>query len=375
MKGKESGQEEKSLKKTLNKLILTVLVLMIGIPISEEITEASQPDDIQSEAYIVLDASTGKILGSRAPRKEKYPASLTKILTALVVIEHTDLNEKVTISEKATHADGTRVYLVADEEVTVEQLLYGIMISSGNDASIALAEHVAGSVKDFSDMMNEYMKEKLQLYQTNFSNPHGLFEEEHKTSAYDLGMLMKHALENETYRTLAKKTEYKWDSSGWNTTIYNHHPMRHFDEWTIAGKNGYVSKAGFTLTTAGKQNDTELIVVTLDAPSKSIAVRDTRKLFDHHFDKFETIWMDVSPNQYSRFIDLPKTVPVTALKNETVRQSTHGEILIHRGTAGRLLAVDRIGVLPSLSLNRPVNSRNPTLSAEDLTVRYVYEIE
>ncbi|WP_232318280.1 D-alanyl-D-alanine carboxypeptidase family protein [Salisediminibacterium beveridgei] len=322
-----------------------------------------------------MDASTGKILESQTPHKEKYPASLTKILTALVVIENAELDEEVRISEKATYADGTRVYLEEDETVSVKQLLHGIMISSGNDASVALAEHVSGSVEAFSEMMNDYMEDDLQLEHSHFSNPHGLFEEDHIATAYDLAILVKKAMKNDIYRQISNKTDYHWQSEGWDTRIYNHHPMRHSDEWTIAGKNGFVSKAGYTLATVGKYQETELIVITLDAPSRNTAVRDTRNLFERHFKSHETVWIDVDQSSYSRFANVPDVIPVTALKYESVTQIAYEEYLIHRGTAGRLLSVDRIGHSPSLTLDRAPAARDTALFSDDLVIRHVYGVQ
>lgn len=359
----------------MNSILRCILscVLLVIMSIGVSIPGASAETVIQSDSYIIMDANTGTILESQSPHKEKYPASLTKILTALVVIENAEMDEQVSISEKAIHADGTRVYLEENETVTVNQLLHGIMISSGNDASIALAEHVSGSVEAFSDLMNEYLEDVLQLEHSNFTNPHGLFEEQHTTTAYDLAMLVKAAMKNDTYRKISNKTDYHWQSEGWDTRIHNHHPMRHSDDWTIAGKNGFVSKAGFTLATVGKHDETELIVITLDAPSKTSAVSDTRKLFERHFKSFETIWIDINQSSYSRFANVPDTFPVTVNKNESVKQIANGEFLIHRGTAGRLLSVDRIGHSPSLTLTRTSSSRDPALFSDDLMIRFSYD--
>lgn len=326
-------------------LFTGIMVILMPIQISAE-------DDVVSEAYAVIDANTGALLDGKNHREEMYPASLTKIATAIIAIEHLDLDEEVTISNKAIHADGTRVYLEEGESLTVEQLLYGIMISSANDASIALAEHISGSVESFSRLMNTYIQDEIGLENTHFTNPHGLFDEDHVTTAEDIARIMKYALENDTYRKLAEKTDYHWQSEGWDTRIFHHHAMRRHYDFVTAGKNGFVSQSGLTLATSGIQDQTELIVVTLNAPSRSQIVSDTLLLFERNFNLYETVTIDIPPSLFPRTAKAPDSVSLTTLRNESVRLTFSEDYLMFRGHAGRLIHFHRIPISDAFTLHR-----------------------
>lgn len=327
-----------------------LLLTGIMVTITPNLTLAE--DDIGSEAYAVIDANTGKLIDGKNHNSQMYPASLTKILTAVIAIEHLELDEGVTVSEKAIHADGTRVYLEKGETLTAEQLLYGIMISSANDASIALAEHISGSVDNFSQLMNVYVRDEIGLEDTYFKNPHGLFDDEHVTTAEDMARIMKYALENDTYRELAEKTDYHWQSEGWDTRIFHHHAMRRDYDFVTAGKNGFVSESGLTLATAGIQDQTELIVVALNAPSRSGIVSDTLTLFDQNFKAYETVSVDIPSTLFPRTANIPDTVTLTTRLNEPVRLTVSDNFLTFRGQAGRLLELKQIRVSDSFVLNR-----------------------
>ncbi|UCZ54903.1 D-alanyl-D-alanine carboxypeptidase [Bacillus shivajii] len=310
------------------KHIISLFILAIVMSVSPLNSEASGNLDLNSEAFILIDAETNEILYERNAKKRMYPASITKILTAVIAIETLDLQEKVTVSDKAVRAIGTRVYLLEDEEVTVEQLLHGLMVSSGNDAAIAIAEHIDGSVEKFAERMTRFAKYRIGVEQSNFENPHGLFEADHYTTAKDMALISSYAMKNETFRELVGTEYVDWVGEGWETRLYNHHPLLRQNEEIIGIKNGFVRKSGYTLSTAAYVDDTELIAVTLNAPSRNMAQQDTLELLEYGFEHYETQW--VSFEEEDPLIDyvLPEKVPVTTKIGEKVNAeiSTDGMI-------------------------------------------------
>jgi len=235
--------------------------------------------------YAVLDGETGRVLiGSNSD--ERLPiASLTKIWTALVAIENSELQDEVVISPKAAMAEGSSIYLQAGETVTVETLLYGLMLRSGNDAATALAEHVGGSVEGFVKLMNERAV-IAGLTNTVFMNPSGLHHEEHLSSARDTAEMLRTALQNKTFEKIASTVLYRantingmlWENkhrllregSGMAADIDDEteQPVSSLKSATgtaYAGKTGFTKVAGRTLATAFQKDGQTCIVVTLNA--------------------------------------------------------------------------------------------------------------
>lgn len=307
-----------------------------------------------SEAFVVMDANSGTVIHSKNMTKEMYPASITKIVTAIIAIESVDVTEKTTISEKAIHADGTRVYLLEDEEVTIEQLLHGLMVSSGNDAGIAIAEHISGSVEEFSEEMNRFLQEEIGVDDTYFTNPHGLFEEDHVTTALDMAKISAYAMKNEEFRELVSTESYEWVGEGWETTLFNHHPLLRERDEVIGVKNGFVTKSGYTLVTAAVEDDTELIVVTLNGPSRDFANEDTLALLEKAFSRYETAWVSFEQEEELADYIYPDELPITVTKGEEVRHavSENGYVSIF-GEDNRLLNIEKLGERRTVEL--PVN--------------------
>ncbi|QIC48941.1 D-alanyl-D-alanine carboxypeptidase [Lysinibacillus sphaericus] len=257
-------------------IMLMIIVLMVILPQSSFARGGS--------GYAVLDGETGRVLiGSNS--NERLPiASLTKIWTALVAVENSDLQEEVVISPKAAMAEGSSIYLQAGETVTVETLLYGLMLRSGNDAATALAEHVGGSVEGFVKLMNERAV-IAGLTNTVFMNPSGLHHEEHLSSARDTAEMLRVALQNKTFEKIASTVLYKantvngmlWENkhrllregSGMAAEIDDEteQPVSSLKSATgvaYAGKTGFTKVAGRTLATAFQKDGQTCIVVTLN---------------------------------------------------------------------------------------------------------------
>ncbi|WP_238458078.1 D-alanyl-D-alanine carboxypeptidase family protein [Alkalihalobacterium alkalinitrilicum] len=283
--------------------------------------EGEFTDDLYSEAVILIDSKSGKVLYEKNSQQQMYPASITKIITGILAIEEGHLSDTVTVSQKAREVIGTRVYLLEGEEVELKKLVQGLLISSGNDAGLAIAEHISGSETAFADNMTRFVKETVGVEDTNFTNPHGLFDERHYTTAYDMAKISMYAMKNETFREIVSTKELPWVGEGWETTIYNHNRMLWNYEGATGIKNGYVQKSGYTLVTSVEKGETELLAVTLNAPSSNHAYRDMNRLFDYGFEHFETkmiskdeVFEDLFGNEYT----LAEDMYITTKKDEIV---------------------------------------------------------
>lgn len=328
------------LLKRINPCTLLLLITCIASLISPNSVQAAAPQ-LQSEAAIILDTKTNEILYEKNAYQQMYPASITKIVTGILALEKAaDLSEKVTVSEKARYVIGTRVYLLEGEEMALSQLLQGLLISSGNDAAIAIAEHLSGSVEAFADEMNRFISEKIGVSQSHFSNPHGLFSPDHYTTAYDMAKISAYAMENDTFREIVGTNMIEWTGEGWETEIYNHNRLIRQYEGATGLKNGFVSQSGYTLVASAQRGDRELIGVTLNSPSADIAYREMTSLLDYGFDAFEVEQIDAGQeftayNKLYRvtepyYFNVPTGVEWTA-------QIVEGSIQIHAEN-GKILA-------------------------------------
>ncbi len=245
---------------------------------------------IQSEAAILIDSKSGKVLFEKNSDKQMYPASLTKVATAIYAIENGNLNDIVTVSKNARDAEGTRVYLEEGEQVPLKKLIQGLLINSGNDAGVAIAEHLDGNVKDFAKNLNEYLQKNIGIENTNFENPHGLFDPNHVTTAQDFAKITQYAIQNETFREIFGTKELKWQGQTWDTTLFNHHKLMRERpyEGVNGGKTGYVDQSGQTLVTTAKRGDLNLIAVTFKGSSQTAVYSDTVNLLDYGFENFQT---------------------------------------------------------------------------------------
>lgn len=243
---------------------------------SNQIEGWPQGPQIYAESAVVMEADTGTILYNKDMDMHNYPASITKIMTALVTLEHCSLDEMVTYSYYATHSierNSSSIGTTEGEELTVEESLYALLLESANECGNGLAEHVAGSVEAFADMMNEKAAE-LGCTNTHFVNPHGLHDDNHYTSAYDMALIMKAALENDIFVRISGTASYDMRATNKDdeiTYMKNHHYMigpykgitKYLDDTVIAGKTGGTTAAKNTLVTAAERNGLTLIVVTM----------------------------------------------------------------------------------------------------------------
>lgn len=218
---------------------------------------------VSAECACVIDMSTGRVIYEKNMNKQHTMASTTKIMTALVALENSNLSDVVTVSKNAAGKEGTSLYLKAGQKATMEDLLYGLMLQSGNDAAVAIAEGVSGSVEKFAEQMTVRAKE-IGAKNSSFKNPNGLDEEGHFTTAYDLALITKEAMENESFQKIVS-TKSKTILDG-TQTVSNHNKMLRIYDGCIGVKTGFTKKSGRCLVSAAKRNNVGIIAVTLNAP-------------------------------------------------------------------------------------------------------------
>ena len=240
---------------------------------------------ISAESAILIDADSGRVLCEQNAFLKRPMASTTKIMTALIACEKGKLNDIVTISPYASGTEGSSLWLKIGEKLTLEDLLYGLMLKSGNDAAIAIAEHIAGSTDAFVLMMNKRAKE-LGAYNTNFKNPHGLDNDGHHTTAYDLALIAMEAMKNDKFVMFAsaKTHSIPMEGENWSRALKNHNKLLWKYDECIWGKTGFTKLAKRCLVSAAEKNGVRLICVTLNAPDDW---NDHKLLFDYGFENFK----------------------------------------------------------------------------------------
>lgn len=294
-------------------LLKIILIFSLVIPLFTTIVSAKSfientdplPDiPIYSKAAILVEPNTGKILYNKNGKEKKYPASTTKILTAIIVIENCKLDDKVVVDYDSiieVPSGYTIAALQVGEELTVKQLLQVLLIHSANDAANVLARHVSGSIEEFANLMNK-KAEEIGCKDTHFTNPSGKHDDDHYTTAYDLALMMDYCLDNETFFELVSSksciippTNKYTERVFTNTNELLVMDTREMDDnyyypYAIAGKTGYTSQANNCLVAAAIKDDVKLISVVLDGvrTDEGLSARfmDTKTLFEYGYNNF-----------------------------------------------------------------------------------------
>ncbi|RAP78335.1 D-alanyl-D-alanine carboxypeptidase [Paenibacillus montanisoli] len=276
----------------ISRLGASLLLLLINVfCFASPVIAAEEEQDqlkLASESAILMDARTGIVLVQKNAEKQQFPASITKIVTGIVAIENESvLSNVVTVSKEARREDGTRIYLAEGEQVTLDKLLFGMLMNSGNDAATAIAEYIDGSKAKFAERMNAFVKEKAGAEHTNFVNPSGLPDKAQVTTALDMARISRYAMQNETFRKIVATKKMPWVGQEWTSSLINHNQLLKDYDGATGIKNGYTEASGFTLVGSAKRGDMELIGVLLKSPSKSAVYSDMRNLLDFGFEHFE----------------------------------------------------------------------------------------
>ena len=296
---------KKNFKKRITGLVLG---FFCALQLTAQTVPASQywPEEISvnSPNAIVMEMNTGTILYDKNSKEARYPASITKIMTTMLALENSELNEMVTFSDEAIdNTEGSGIARDYGEQMTMEDCLYAIMLESANECAYAVAEHISGSIEAFADLMNAKAKE-LGCVNTNFVNPHGLHDDNHYTCCYDMALIAKAAYENETFRIITS-TKARMipptNKHAEETPLQNHNKLLHryqkgnyVYEYCTGGKTGYTTNANATLVTFAEKDGMALVCVVMNTDGVS-EWTDSRALFDYCFDNFQLL--NVSENE------------------------------------------------------------------------------
>ena len=265
--------------------------------IIETSSNATDIPNINSRAAIVIDRNSKAILYGKSETEQRKMASTTKIMTAIVVLENANLSDIVTISKKAANTGGSVLGIKTGDKISVCDLLYGLLLVSGNDTAVALAEHVGGSVEGFADMMNKKAAE-LGLTNTHYVTPHGLDDDNHYTTAYELAILTDYALNNKTFYNYVATKSYTININGYPKTLRNTNELLGNLDGVYGVKTGFTNGANRCLVTSCKRGNLDIICIVLGADSKKFRTQDSIKLIEYCFSNYEVINLKQIINDY-----------------------------------------------------------------------------
>ncbi|TFE03125.1 D-alanyl-D-alanine carboxypeptidase family protein [Jeotgalibacillus salarius] len=260
----------------IKKLLIVVLLFFI-------VYKPAYAIDVSAESAILIEAESGRVIFGKNENEKMKIASITKIMTAHLALTHGKLSDKVKISNEASSTEGSSIYLKAGDTITLEDLLYGLLLRSGNDAAVAIAEHISGSVEKFAKLMNKEAAH-INMTQTHFSNPHGLdTDDEHYSTALDMALLTQYAIQNKKFREIFSSKTYTSSMENAYPWSNKHRLVTGLYPHANGGKTGYTKKAGRTLVTTAKKENLTFIAVTINGPDDW---NDHISLFENGFNHY-----------------------------------------------------------------------------------------
>ncbi|MBM7604478.1 D-alanyl-D-alanine carboxypeptidase [Metabacillus crassostreae] len=270
----------------IKKMTTGIIIILLLITLLPHQTSAV---GVSAQTAILIDQESGRVLFEKDAHKKMRIASITKIMTAILAIESGKLEEMVTVSDRVLKAEGSSIYLQKGEKIKLEDLVYGLMLRSGNDSAVAIAEHVGGSLEGFVIMMNQKAAE-IGMTNTEFANPHGLDDHEnHFSTAYDMAILTQYAMKNETYQKISGTETHRAPNPNekWDRVWHNKNKLlTQLYEYSTGGKTGYTVRAKRTLVSTATKDGFDTIVVTLNDPNDW---KDHMNLHNYAYSHFELV--------------------------------------------------------------------------------------
>ncbi|MGM9632120.1 MAG: D-alanyl-D-alanine carboxypeptidase family protein [Eubacteriales bacterium] len=296
------------------KLLSVFLISTLFFPVISQFASAESTVSLSAQSACLIEAESGKVLYSKSGSRRMPMASTTKIMTAIVALESgIPLDTIISVPREATGIEGSSIYMQEGEKITFEALLYALLLSSANDASVAIAITVAESLDDFVSLMNE-KSARLGLSDTHFTNPHGLYDEEHYSTAHDLARLMAYCMKNETFAKITSTQKITFPRGEDSVRVLiNHNKLLKTCDGVIGGKTGFTKKSGRCLVSVAERDGLKLIAVTLNAPSDWA---DHSALYDFGFSNYKRI----------NFEKISMTIPVISGTKSEVRVSSKEDI-------------------------------------------------
>jgi len=308
------------MKKILLCLWLTLCIITFNI--SNAFAAENKPT-VNANGVVIMDAKTGAVIYSKNPDTKYPPASTTKLMTILLTLEKCKLDDVVKVGALPPTIEGSKIYIDKDEEMTVEQMLYSVIMVSANDCATALAEHISGSVENFAKLMTDRAKE-LGCKNTTFKNPHGLYDPEHRTTAYDLALIEKELLKHDEYIKISKTKTYfipptniyKEQRPLWNDNRLLHDYEQYFYEYAIAGKTGYTDESRHSFVASAQKDDNTFAVAMLYDTVKTY-FSDSKNLFEWAFNNFKTVKLYSKGQEVTSFTTANGTI-IPLLVNQDI---------------------------------------------------------
>ena len=269
-------------------LFFVFLFIFFTCNFIDSFASEENPLNINARSCVVLDRISKNILFGKNEYNKVKMASTTKIMTATIILENCNLEKTVTVSKKAARTGGSRLGLKENDKITIKDLLYGLLLVSGNDAAVCLAESCSGSVLEFAILMNKKASE-LGLTNTHFETPHGLDSDNHYTTAYELALLTDYALNNSTFLKIVGTKNYTININGYPKTLTNTNELLGNLNGVYGVKTGFTNGANRCLVTSCKRNDMDIICVVLGCDTKNFRSSDSKKLIEYSFSNFEYV--------------------------------------------------------------------------------------
>lgn len=298
-----------------------------GVDVSTSTTPEEEPD-IYSRRAIVFERNSKTVIYEKNIDEKCAMASTTKIMTSILILENCNLKDTVTVSKKAALTGGSRLGLKTDDKISVNDLLYGLMLCSGNDSAVALAEYLGGSLEGFAEIMNNKAI-SLGLTSTHFVTPHGLDDPEHYTTAYELAVLTDYALNNENFCKIVGTHDYTVTINGSPKNISNTNELLGNLSGVYGVKTGFTGNAGRCLVTAtNRNNGLDIITIVLGADTKNIRTQDSVKLINYCFDNFTLVNLESKINEKYEYWEkyIKPNISIYKATNESLVNTDLSEI-------------------------------------------------
>lgn len=280
----------------MNKKILITIFLILNILYPRNLAV-----EISSPSAVVICNESGRILYNKNATERRKMASLTKMMTAILLVENCELNEEITIDKRACYIGGSEAGIKPNDNITAENLLYGMLLPSGNDCAMAIGYHIGGTIENFAAMMNKKAKE-LGLEDTNFENPHGLDSENHYTSAYSMALISRYALSYKKIRDIVATKEATINLGSFTKQLRNTNSLLRTYDKADGGKTGFTNGANRCLVASATEDNLKLIAVVLGSETSSIRFNDAKSILEDTFSKY--MLYDIS-NFLNIYINIP----------------------------------------------------------------------
>lgn len=342
-----------------------------------DVYAATEPPSITGQSVVVMDGSTGAVVYGRNEHTQYPPASTTKLMTILLTLENCEMNEIVTVGPLPPYIEGSKIYIHEGEQMTVEQMLYAVIMASANDCAAALAEHISGSVEAFAELMTKRAKE-LGAMNTHFENPHGLYGENHRSTTYDLALMEKELLKYPKYIEISQTKSLLMDTTNkseeqrplWNDNRLVQEGDEKYYPYAVAGKTGYTDESKHSYVASAKKGDQSFVVAILYDEQKAY-YNEVEAIFEWAFENFATEKLFSKGDQIDTYItsngtNIPLTIGEDIFYSKDLTSDIQPKVVVDKNAlSGKFFNASE----PITSVNITYNNQSYTASVSS-TVNY-----